>query len=61
VSKPTSREQRLNEVIAAYLEAAEAGRAPGRADLLAAHADLAGELTAFLDYQQRLAGLPHEK
>jgi hypothetical protein len=42
-----SREERLNEVIAAYLETAEAGRAPGRAELLARHPDLAGDLAAF--------------
>jgi hypothetical protein len=42
-----SREERLNEVIAAYLETAEAGREPGRAELLARHPDLAGDLAAF--------------
>src|SRR5262245_28250450 len=50
-----SREQRLNEALAAYLEAAEAGRAPDRAEWLAAHPDLADDLAAFLDNQQRVA------
>jgi hypothetical protein len=50
-----NREEQVNAVIAAYLEAAEAGRAPGRAEWLAAHPDLAGELAAFLDNRGRLA------
>jgi WD40 repeat protein len=52
------REQRVNEVIAAYLEAADAGQAPDRQDFLAAHADLAAELEAFFadrEQFQRLA------
>ncbi len=49
------REQRLYEVLAFYLEAAEAGRAPSRAELLARHPDFAGELTSFLDARARLA------
>src|SRR5436305_1745350 len=48
-------ERRLNDVIAAYLEAAEAGWAPGRAELLARHPDLAGELAAFLAARDRVA------
>src|SRR5262245_44693011 len=49
------REQRLYEVLASYLEAAEAGRAPSRAELLARHPELAGELASFLDARERLA------
>jgi WD40 repeat protein/tRNA A-37 threonylcarbamoyl transferase component Bud32 len=49
------REQRLYEVLAAYLEAAEAGRGPSRAELLARHPELAGELASFLDARERLA------
>jgi tRNA A-37 threonylcarbamoyl transferase component Bud32 len=42
-----SREDRLNAILAAYLDAAAAGRAPDHAELLARHPDLAVELTAF--------------
>jgi tetratricopeptide (TPR) repeat protein len=55
---PASRE-RLDEVITAYLEAAQGGRAPDRAALLAEHASLAAELEEFFadhDALRRLAG-----
>jgi hypothetical protein len=42
-----SREQRVNQVIAAYLEARRLGQAPAHADWLARHPDLAAELTSF--------------
>src|SRR5262245_35811252 len=48
-----TREQRLNEAIAAYFQAAEAGQAMDSADFLARHPDLAGELAAFLDDKDR--------
>jgi WD40 repeat protein len=51
-------DERLGEVIAAYLEAAAAGQAPDREELLSRHPELAGELRAFLadyDRMQELA------
>ena len=47
VPDPSSREARVNEVIAAYLEAVDAGREPDRQDLLRRHPDLAAELASF--------------
>jgi DNA-binding beta-propeller fold protein YncE len=58
-SRPSSREQRLHEIIADYLAAIEVGQAPDRADVLAGHPDLAAELEAFFtghDRIQRVAG-----
>src|SRR5438067_3330967 len=55
---PPSENSRLNEIIADYLAAVDAGQAPDRAGLLAAHPDLAGELQAFFadaDHIDRLA------
>jgi WD40 repeat protein/tRNA A-37 threonylcarbamoyl transferase component Bud32 len=52
------REERVNEAIAAYLEAADAGRPPDRREFLARHTDIAAELEAFFadrDRFQRLA------
>ncbi len=43
----TGREQRLNEVLLAYVEAREAGQEPDRAELLAAHPDLRDDLATF--------------
>lgn len=50
----TGREQTLNEVMAAYVAAAEAGRAPDQAELLAANPKLAEELASFLADYDRL-------
>lgn len=42
-------ENRLDEVLAEYLEAAEVGTAPDQATLLAGHPELAGELADFME------------
>jgi WD40 repeat protein len=46
-SRASGAHQRIDEVIAAYLEAERQGRPLHRADLLAAHPDLAAELRSF--------------
>ncbi len=47
-------ETRLYEVLAAYFDALEAGQAPDRAEWLSRYPDLAGELVAFLEEEDRL-------
>ena len=59
--KSSTRERRLNAVIAEYLQAAESGRAPDRSELLNRHRDLEDGLASFFgneDHMLRLAGLP---
>ncbi|MBC8875522.1 MAG: serine/threonine protein kinase [Planctomycetes bacterium] len=43
----SAREQRVNELIAAYLEAVDAGEAPEPKEFIAAHSDIASELESF--------------
>src|SRR5579863_9634784 len=45
----TSREGRLEEALAEYLQAVDAGREPDRAEFLARHPQFAGELKEFFD------------
>ena len=54
---PLERERELDEVIAAYLEAAEHGLAPNRHDWLARYPHLADELEAFLADQEQFDSL----
>jgi WD40 repeat protein len=56
-SPSTDREQRLNEVLAGYLEAVEVSGAPDRQQLLAQYPDLADELEAFFANHDHLARL----
>src|SRR5580704_11646511 len=51
------REQRLDDVIALYLEALEAGEPLARSDLEKAHPDLADELALFFANQDHVARL----
>jgi eukaryotic-like serine/threonine-protein kinase len=55
--RSSEREKRLNEVLAAYLEAVEAGQRPDQQEWLARHPDLATELTDFFANQERMADL----
>ena len=52
-----SREQQLNDVMAGYLQAVDAGQPPDREEFLARHPDLADELAVFLSNQGHLKAL----
>jgi hypothetical protein len=48
------RDERVNEAIAEFLAACDAGTPPDRETFLAKHADLADSLRAFLDHLGRI-------
>ncbi|MDY3561790.1 protein kinase [Gemmata sp. JC673] len=51
------REERLDAAVAEYLEAAERGQEPDRAEFLARYPDLADELSAFFDDREQFRQL----
>jgi hypothetical protein len=56
-SRESDREVRLIAVLTAHLQAVESRQGQSREDLLAAHPDLADDLAAFLDQEDRLQRL----
>jgi serine/threonine protein kinase len=56
-SPSTDRDERLQDIIAGYLERLEAGQAEARDELLARHPDLAAELGEFFTNGDRVDGL----
>ena len=56
-SESTTREQRLQQVLAEFLHDVEAGKNPDREKLLAQHPDLADELRSFLVEHEKMRRL----
>ncbi len=56
-SRTSSREERLNEVLLAYVEGAQEGRPPDRRRLVAANPDLRAELEEFFASQDEISRL----
>jgi hypothetical protein len=56
-SQSESREQRLDRIIAGYLDDQRLGRAPSQSDLLRRHADLAADLQSFFADQDQFRRL----
>src|SRR5437016_1984823 len=54
---PGSRQEQVNAILAAYLDAAAVGQAPDRDELLARHPDLAAELASFFAEDDRVRQL----
>jgi hypothetical protein len=52
-----TQEERLQEILAAYLRDIEAGRNPDQTEILARHPDLAGELQEFFTGQEQFGRL----
>src|SRR5580692_4157460 len=52
-----SRDQRLQHILAAYLQDVEAGKNPDREKLLAQHSDLADDLRSFLAENDKMRRL----
>jgi outer membrane protein assembly factor BamB len=52
----SERDRRVDEAVAAYFQALEAGRPPSRDEFLARYPDLADELASFLDARAAFAG-----
>jgi hypothetical protein len=58
---PGNREERINAILTAYLDAAAAGQALDRAELLARHPDLAAELASFFAEDQQVRRLAQSR